>query len=177
MLATLAGLGAAVLGAQVAARALSRPVADLRRSAAAVGQGLSLPPVHPPPVEFEQVFGAFARMAEDIRSSQTALDSARQRTAAVLANVATAVVALDPEGRVILANARARQLLGAALGEGSRFSDELGAGWEPVVQVVATFLAGPEAGHSAEVEVGARNLRLQLARLGQLPGGQRARHG
>jgi nitrogen fixation/metabolism regulation signal transduction histidine kinase len=122
-------------------------------------------------VEFEQVFSAFARMAEDIRASQAALDSARQRTAAVLANVATAVVALDPEGRVILANARARQLLGGALEEGSRFSDELGESWVPVLEVVTAFLAGPESGQTTEVEVGGRNVRLQLARLARPPGG------
>lgn len=171
LFATLCGVGAAMLAAQLAAWALSRPVADLRRSAAAVGRGQPLPPVGTPPVEFEQVFGAFSRMAEDIRASQSALDSARQRTAAVLANVATAVVALDPEGRVILANGRARQLLGAPLEEGSRFADELGEGWAPVLDVVTRFLAGVDPAHTVEVAVAARTVRLQLARLGAAPGG------
>ena len=171
LLATLAGLGAALLGAQIAARALSRPVADLRRSAAALGQGLPMPAVQPPPAEFEQVFGAFARMAEDIRASQAALDSARQRTAAVLANVATAVVALDPEGAVLLANARARQLLGAALVEGQRFAQVLGESWAPLVTVVSGFLASPDLDRAIEVEVSTRTYRVQLARLGSAPGG------
>lgn len=171
LFATLCGVGAAMLAAQVAAWALSRPVADLRRSAAAVGQGQPLPPSGTPPVEFEQVFGAFSRMADDIRTSQAALDSARQRTAAVLANVATAVVALDPEGRVLLANGRARQLLGAPLEEGSRFADELGEEWAPVLGVVTRFLAAVDPAHSAEVEVAARTVRVQLARLSQPPGG------
>jgi signal transduction histidine kinase len=171
LLATLGGLAAAILGAQVAARALSRPVADLRRSAAAVGQGLPLPPVRTPPAEFEQVFGAFGRMAEDIRASQAALDSARQRTAAVLANVATAVVALDPSGRVILANSRARELLGAALGEGVELAGELAHGWSPLLATVSSFLAGSATNESSEVEVDGRTLRVQLARLGQEPDG------
>jgi two-component system nitrogen regulation sensor histidine kinase NtrY len=171
LFATAGGLGAALLGAQVAARALSRPVADLRRSAAAVGQGQPLPPVHTPPAEFEQVFGAFTRMAGDIQASQAALDSARQRTAAVLANVATAVVALDANGDVILANARARQLLGTPLEEGRPFSASMDRAWEPVLQAVLDFRLGHDAATTVEVEVVARLVRLQLARLQGPPGG------
>jgi nitrogen fixation/metabolism regulation signal transduction histidine kinase len=171
LLATLGGLGAALLGAQIAARALSRPVADLRRSAAALGQGLPMPTVQAPPAEFEQVFGAFGRMAEDVRASQAALDSARQRTAAVLANVATAVVALDPQGAVLLANARARQLLAAPLAEGEHFAESLQAGWAPLIAVVNSFLLSADADRSSEVEAGARTYRVQLARLGRAPGG------
>ena len=71
-----------------------------------------------PPLEFEPVFGAFERMAADIRSSQEALEEARRRTAAVLATVATGVVGLDPEGRVLIANRQAVDLLGDWLAEG-----------------------------------------------------------
>jgi signal transduction histidine kinase len=164
LLATLGGLGAAVLGARIAARALSQPVADLRRSATALGQGQPLPAVGTPPAEFEQVFGAFERMAADIRASQSALDSARMRTAAVLANVATSVVALDAEGHVVLANNKARELLGASLEEGSEFGAVLDQRWEPLVHVVTGFLRGEESTLGVEVEVGARLYRLQLAR-------------
>jgi nitrogen fixation/metabolism regulation signal transduction histidine kinase len=164
LLATLGGLGAAVLGARIAARALSQPVADLRRSATALGQGQPLPAVGTPPAEFEQVFGAFERMAADIRASQSALDSARMRTAAVLANVATSVVALDAEGHVVLANNKARELLGASLEEGSEFGAVLDQRWEPLVHVVTGFLCGEESTLGVEVEVGARLYRLQLAR-------------
>ncbi len=171
LLATLGGVGAALLGAQIAARALSRPVADLGRSAAALGQGLPMPVVQTPPVEFEQVFTAFSRMTEDVRASQAALDSARQRTAAVLANVATAVVALDAGGAVLLANARARHLLAAGLAEGDHFATALGEGWSPLVAVVEGFLASSEYERSTEVDVGDRTYRVQLARLGRAPGG------
>jgi nitrogen fixation/metabolism regulation signal transduction histidine kinase len=171
LLATLGGLGAAVLGAQLAARALSRPVADLRKLAAALGQGLPLPEVPTPPAEFEQVFGGFGRMADDIRASQSALESARQRTAAVLANVATAVVALDPGGAVILANGRARQLLGSSLELGSGLAAELGPSWRPVLDAVQSFAMGANAAHTCEVEVDGRTFRLQLARLEPPHGG------
>jgi two-component system nitrogen regulation sensor histidine kinase NtrY len=171
LFATLCGVGAAMLGAQLVAWALSRPVADLRRSAAAVGRGEPLPVVRTPPAEFEQVFNGFARMAEDIRASQAALDGARQRTAAVLANVATAVVALDPDGGILLANGRARQMLGAPLAEGSRFTSDLAPGWAPLIAVVSSFLSGADPAHSVDIEIGTRTVRVQLARLGQVPGG------
>ena len=81
-----------------------------------------------PPLEFEPVFGAFERMAADIRSSQHALEEARRRTAAVLATVATGVVGLDPEGRVLIANRQAVELLGDGLQEGASFLERLGPG-------------------------------------------------
>src|SRR5690606_36338874 len=130
LLATIAGILAAVAGAGVASRALSRPVADLRRAAFAIGRGQQVPlPAATPPVEFEPVFGAFHRMAADVRASQQALEESRRRTAAVLATVATGVVALDPDGRVLIANRQAAELLDSALPEGTAFADVLPASW------------------------------------------------
>jgi signal transduction histidine kinase len=167
LLATLAGVAAALVGAGRASRTLSRPVAELRRSALALGKGESMP-AHSqnPPLEFEPVFGAFERMAADIQSSQNALEEARRRTAAVLSTVATGVVALDPAGRVILANRQAVDLLGTRLQEGSRFFDRLSAEWSPLVSVVEAFLQDRDAGPAAELEVGGRRISLQLASLG-----------
>ena len=170
ILATLAGFGAAMLGAQLVARALSRPVTDLQRLAAAVGQGTPLPVVRQPATEFERVFSAFEHMAADIRASQQALENARRRTAAVLANVATGVVALDPRGGVVLANPRARQVLGASLDEGASLSEILDARWKPLVESVNAFLRGGTSESSVEVEVEGRLYRLQLVRLGELGG-------
>jgi signal transduction histidine kinase len=171
LFATLVGGLGAVVGAQVVARFLSRPVAELQRSAVAVGQGAALPPHGPPPVEFEAVFTAFDRMVTDIRTSQTALERARQRTAAVLGNVATAVVAVDADGRVLVSNARARQLLDAALPDGARFSAAVGPAWRPIAEAAAAFLQGSEADGLEDFDVDGRQVRLQLARLGEGPGG------
>jgi two-component system, NtrC family, nitrogen regulation sensor histidine kinase NtrY len=167
LFATLVGVGAALAGAGRASRALSRPVAELRRSALALGKGDPMPPRSGnPPLEFEPVFGAFERMAADVRSSQNALEDARRRTAAVLATVATGVVALDPEGRVLIANPQAVDILGASLGEGEPFLERLGPGWAPLAVVVRHFLRDQEADSAAELEVGGRRLTLQLAPLG-----------
>jgi signal transduction histidine kinase len=167
LLATLAGVAAALAGAGIAARALSRPVAELRRSALALGKGLPMP-AHSerPPLEFEPVFGAFERMAADIRSTQSALEDARRRTAAVLATVATGVVGVDPYGRVLIANRQAVDILGAPLNEGEPFLERLSGEWSPLAVAVGQFLENPDGNGAAELEVGGRRLTLQLASLG-----------
>lgn len=168
LLATLAGIGAAILSAGSAARALSRPVSDLRRSALALGQGQPVPAdVAVPPYEFEPVFGAFNRMAADISASRAALEAARRRTATVLATVATGVVGVDTGGRVLIANRQAVDLLGTPLEEGEELAGALGADWAPLVAALRGFLADPiRADAAAELTVGGRRLALQLAPLG-----------
>ena len=167
LLATLAGVAAALSGAGIAARALSRPVAELRRSALALGKGHPMP-THSehPPLEFEPVFGAFERMAADIRSSQSALEDARRRTAAVLATVATGLVGVDPQGNVLIANRKAVDLLGAPLHEGEPFLERLSDEWSPLAVAVRRFIEHPDGNGTAELEVGGRRLTLQLASLG-----------
>ncbi len=166
LLANLVVVGAALAGAGRASRALSRPVAELRRSALALGKGQPMPPHSNPPLEFEPVFGAFERMAADIRSSQDALEEARRRTATVLATVATGVVALDPRGRVLIANRQAVDMIGARLGEGEPFLQQLGSEWQPLSEVVERFLEDPTAESTAELDVGGQRISLQLASLG-----------
>jgi signal transduction histidine kinase len=167
LLATLGGVAAALAGAQVAARTLSRPVAELRRSALALGKGQAMPVrAGRPPLEFEPVFGAFERMAADIRSSQSALEEARRRTAAVLATVATGVVGVDPRGRILIANRQAVDLLGTQLEEGEPFLERLPSDWAPLAGAVRRFLDDPGDDGAAEFEVGGRRLTLQLASLG-----------
>jgi signal transduction histidine kinase len=167
LLATLAGVAAALSGAGIAARTLSRPVAELRRSALALGKGHPMP-AHSerPPLEFEPVFGAFERMAADIQSSQSALEDARRRTAAVLATVATGVVGVDPRGKILIANRQAVDLLGAPLREGEPFLERLSDEWSPLAVAVRRFLENPDGNGAAELEVGGRRLTLQLASLG-----------
>jgi signal transduction histidine kinase len=167
LLATLAGVSAALAGAQIAARTLSRPVAELRRSALALGKGQPMPQHgEHPPLEFEPVFAAFERMAADIRSSQSALEDARRRTATVLATVATGVVGVDPGGRVLIANRQAVDLLGTELQEGERFLERLSPEWLPLATAVQNFLGDPTTDGQLEFEVGGRRLTLQLASLG-----------
>jgi nitrogen fixation/metabolism regulation signal transduction histidine kinase len=168
LLATTTGMLAAIGAAGLASRALSRPVAELRRAAVAVGQGKAPPlPSSAPPVEFEPVFGAFHRMAADVRASQRALEEARRRTAAVLATVSTGVVALDPGGRVLIANRQATDLLGVALAEGAAFAEALPPAWEALRAPLAEIMADPaRPGDSFEVSADDRRVSVQVAALG-----------
>jgi signal transduction histidine kinase len=167
LLTTLAGVAAALVGAQRASRTLSRPVAELRRSALALGRGQPMPPhADQPPLEFEPVFGAFERMAADIRSSQNALEEARRRTAAVLGTVATGVVGIDPAGRVLIANRQAVDLVGVELEEGAPMLDRLGAEWAPFTTAVRRYLEDATAEPTAELEADGRRISFQLASLG-----------
>jgi signal transduction histidine kinase len=167
LLTTLVGVAAALVGAQRASRTLSRPVAELRRSALALGRGQPMPPhADQPPLEFEPVFGAFERMAADIRSSQNALEEARRRTAAVLGTVATGVVGIDPAGRVLIANRQAVDLVGVELEEGAPMLDRLGAEWTPFTTAVRRYLEDATAEPTAELEADGRRISFQLASLG-----------
>ncbi|MFN2315129.1 MAG: PAS domain-containing sensor histidine kinase, partial [Gemmatimonadales bacterium] len=63
-------------------RRLSRPVADLRHAALAFGSGQEMTASEAePPVEFQPVFAAFQKMADDIRRNQ----ETQERAARVLA--------------------------------------------------------------------------------------------
>lgn len=168
LLATLMGISAAIVGARLASRALSRPVSELRRAAIAVGQGKPTPlPSRAAPMEFEPVFGAFQRMASDVRASQVALDQARRRTATVLATVGTGVIAIDPTAHVILANPRACELLNVPLAEGDELLDRMQGELEPVGLAVRQILEDPSIQHGElEFTIDDRRLALQSAPLG-----------
>jgi signal transduction histidine kinase len=166
MLATLLGLAGAAGLAALAARSLSHPVQSLRTAALAVGSGEELPPFDPrTPTEFASVVDAFQHMASDVESSQAALEGAQRRTAAVLANVATAVVALDRRMQVTLANPRAQELLGVELDPGLDVRDATWSDWEPVWNWVAEFMRGANEHEEREFAIQGRRIRAQIAAL------------
>ncbi len=176
VLGTVIGLLAAMYLAGFAAGRLAKPVAALREAALAVGRGTE-PQAFPlgAPREFEPVFSAFDRMVTDVRRSQAALEEARLRTARVLANVATGVIAVDEGLRVTMANPRASELvLGGTetLAPGNVLPRATSAGWAPVWQAVAEFIAANrDEIQEREFEVGGRQIRVQLALLGAAPDG------
>jgi nitrogen fixation/metabolism regulation signal transduction histidine kinase len=80
-------------------------------------------------------------------------------------------VAVDPDGRVLIANRQAVDLLGVSLAEGEPFLDRLAPEWIPLATAVRRFLVDPRADASAELDVSGRRVTLQLASLGpQLEG-------
>jgi len=179
VLAILVGLVAAVALAGLVARGLARPVAALRDAAVALGRSAPLPAFPPGALrEFQPVVSAFERMAADVHKSQAALEEARHRTAQVLANVATGVIAVDEGLRVTMANPRAADLLGTKLEPGNLLPRTAASEWLPVWNAVSEFLAaGTGAGGEGEriaereFDVGGRQIRVQIASLGPSPDG------
>ncbi|HET7039126.1 MAG TPA: ATP-binding protein, partial [Gemmatimonadales bacterium] len=165
-LVTLGGLVAAAGLASLAARSLAKPVQALRSAAEAVRSGeLPVPFAADAPGEFAPVMAAFERMASDVHSSRAALEAQRQRTAAVLRNVATGVLALDQSFRVVTSNPRAEEVLGAALPPGEGVADRTDPGWRPVWEWLRAVAEGREESEPKEFGVGNRQVRVQLAPL------------
>ncbi|HKH94130.1 MAG TPA: ATP-binding protein [Gemmatimonadaceae bacterium] len=163
LFATAVGAVAALWLSAVAARQLARPIGALRTAARAVARGeRELPFEGEATSEFVPVFRAFEAMAEDLGASRAALEEAQRRTDAVLRTVASGVVAVDEQGRVILANPRAETLLGDVPHAG-----------EPVARMSSSAVAARLAGFlrsdgtedAFEMERDGRSLRGQLSRL------------
>ncbi len=172
LLVTLLGVAGAAGLAAVAARSLSKPVQSLRAAAVAVGQGETLPAFDPNvPAEFGPVMDAFVRMAHDVDRSQRALEAARRRTATVLANVATGVVAVDTDLRVTIANPRAAELLGSALPSGDIVTDVSAPEWRRVWDWVVEFMRSSEEFAEEEFALGERQIRAQVAAMHADPKG------
>ncbi len=171
LLATLLGFGAAAWLATIAVRSLARPVAVLRDAAMQVGRGEAPRALASPvPAEFVPVADAFRRMASDIASSRQALEAQRRRTADVLRNVATGVVAVDDDLQVVIANPRAEELLDVSLPAGSPLV-ELASDWRGVWNWVADSAAGGVDPEPREFVLRDREVRIQAVRLRGSGGG------
>ena len=164
LFATAVGALAALWLSGIAARQLARPIGSLRRGALAIASGQRLPALESEPtVEFQPVFDAFRRMAEDLNASRSALEEAQRRTAAILRNVASGVIAVDTAGNVVLANPRADVLLEARLPPGTVLS---AVAPPALIDAVRRFLADPGEDEAFELELpGGQQLRVRLTPL------------
>ena len=163
LFATAVGAVAALWLSAVAARQLARPIGALRTAARAVARGEhDLPLADEPTSEFLPVFRAFQAMAVDLGASRAALEEAQRRTDAVLRTVASGVVAVDEQGRVILANPRAETLLGDVPRAGEPVSRMTTAA---IAARLAGFLRSDATDDAFDVERDGRSLRGQLSRL------------
>jgi two-component system nitrogen regulation sensor histidine kinase NtrY len=161
--ATALGALAALWLSGIAARQLARPIGSLRRAALAIAAGERDPLLEGrPTAEFLPVFAAFRRMTADLNASRSALEEAQRRTAAVLRNAASGVIAIDDQAVVTLANPRADELLGAKLPPGTRLED---VGPADLLATVQRFLAGGRDEEEFEMPHGQQQWRGRLARL------------
>jgi two-component system nitrogen regulation sensor histidine kinase NtrY len=166
--ATVLGALAALWLSRVASRSLAEPIGALRVAALAIARGEREPPLAArAPDEFQPVFSAFRRMAADLGESRAALESAQRRTAAILRNVASGVVALDANETITLANPRAEMMLGLSLPPGLG-ADGLGA---ETARRLRDFAAGAMEEVEFELTAHGRQLQARLTRLAAGRGG------
>ena len=140
LFATAVGALAALWLSGIAARQLARPIGALREAALAIAGGEREPPLDDEPtVEFQS--GVHARSGEWPRISTraaAALEEAQRRTAAVLRNVASGVVAVDPDGRVVARQSARRDAARRPLPPGAPFARIAPA---PIAALVERFLS------------------------------------
>ena len=150
----------------VAARSLARPVGTLREAALSLAGGERSVKLTASPAEFVPVFTAFEQMAGDLSSSRDALEAAQRRTEAVLQHVASGVLAVHPDGAVIIANPRVELMLGTRLRAGTPVAQfAKSSPQQAVFTHVAAFLASGSDDASFDVTINARQLTARLTRL------------
>jgi nitrogen fixation/metabolism regulation signal transduction histidine kinase len=166
--ASVGALAALVLSG-VAARELERPVGALRVAALRIARGERYPaPDRRPASEFMPVFSAFERMDADLASSREALEEAQRRTESVLRDVASGVIAVDRDGRVMLANPGADALFGRPVASGMTLH-QLG---EPALAArTRAFQSGTSIEDGFDMTLNGRQVRGSLAHLGRGAGG------
>jgi len=158
-----------ILLALLVGRALSRPIQTLQVASERVGSGNMR--VHLPEDrgdEFGAVFGAFNRMVDGLARTRRALLRSSRRTRTIVEEVATGLIAVDPQGRVTLANPRAEAFIGGSLPRhvGILGSTPAGSGVRvELARWVEAFLAeGTEEG-TTELASGDRRFRVQARRI------------
>jgi two-component system nitrogen regulation sensor histidine kinase NtrY len=166
--ASIGALAALVLSG-VAARELERPVGALRLAALRIARGERYPaPERRPAAEFMPVFSAFERMDADLASSRAALEEAQRRTESVLQDVASGVIAVDRDGRVMLANPGAGVFFGRPVTPGVTLR-QLG---EPALAArTEAFQSGTSLEDAFDMTLNGRQVRGSLAHLERGAGG------
>ena len=164
----LLGAGLSVLLALLVGRALARPIQTLQVASERVGSGNM--GVHLPSDrtdEFGAVFEAFNRMVDRLARTRRALVRSSRRTRAIVEEVATGVIAVDPLGRVTLANPRAEALLGIRLPRSHSIREVglEGSGRGEVARWVTGFLRDGVAEASAEFTLDGRRIRFRARRI------------
>ncbi|GMV04752.1 MAG: hypothetical protein AMXMBFR53_10320 [Gemmatimonadota bacterium] len=164
--AVLVGAALSLGLALLVARALTSPIQALQVASERVGAGnlaLSLPSDRSD--EFGAVFRAFNRMVGRLRRARRQLVRTSRRTKTIMEEAAVGMLALDPGGRVTLANPRAGELLGGGVGVGDLLPGGGPLGDE-LRRWLEEFLRSRREEAGVELQEGARRIRVRARRLG-----------
>ncbi len=165
----LAALLALVLAA-LASRTISRPLADMARAASDLADGnFETRVVRRGPLELRTVAASLNHMADSLARAFGELKAERERLADILATMEEGVVGLNSVGRVVVANASARRLLGVDDLEGQTLAAALPEAC--VGDELADLLAGRQARFECTIPRRDQSLRLHACRGGTEGGG------
>ena len=144
VLATVFGL--------VSARAISRPLRSMSAAAQQLAAGdfaVDLPVSSP--AEAGALAQTMNTMAASLRRAFAAVNEERDRLSAIISSMTEGVVALDRDGRVVLANARAAGLLGLRSDPaGSAVTAAAGTQWKQAAEQQARASAAKDAAPRAD---------------------------
>jgi signal transduction histidine kinase len=172
--ALLMGAALSLALAFLVGRALSRPLQTLLVASERVGTGnleVRLPGKRGD--EFGSVFSAFNRMVRRLGAAREELVRSTRRSEAIVEEAAAGVIALDAQGRVTIANARARTLLGGGVQTGQVLPRGQGPRGEVAAWIGRYFRDGlMEA--SGEFQMDERRVRIRARRVSQDGPGQGA---
>ena len=162
VLGAMASLGLALL----VGRTLTRPIRRLQVASERVGGGnlaVQLPEQRDD--EFGAVFTAFNRMVVRLSETRDALMRNTSRTAAIVEEVATGMLAVDPRGNVVLVNPQAEILLGIDVPVGSPVPRPAASLAADFGEWIDRFFSDgmPEA--STEFQPGERRIRVRGRRI------------
>ena len=160
------GAGLSLGLALLAGRALTRPIHALQIASERVGSGnlgLRLPEDRVD--EFGSVFRAFNRMVGRVRAARRELVRTSRRTQLIMDEAAVGMLAMDAEGRITLANPRARELLGSAIVVGKPLSGDIGLATE-LEAWLREYLSRNSERADYELQSGERRVRVRARRLG-----------
>ncbi|MEZ4414172.1 MAG: ATP-binding protein [Gemmatimonadota bacterium] len=147
-------------------RTLTRPIETLRVASERVGAGnLETRLTEERDDEFGTVFQAFNRMVARLRATREALTRTTRRTQAIVEEAATGVIALDPEGRVVLVNPRAEGILGTDLVLGETVPGDRGERAAELGRWIERFFEDGLPEGTVEFSFGERRVRVRGRRI------------
>jgi len=151
--AGMLSVAVAVLVSLVVARRLSTPLHEMQELARRMQEGDFSQRAHAGRDEVGQLARSLNSMADTLQQTVGELHEEQERLRGILAGMAEGVVAADSQGRPLLTNPQARDLLGLA-GEGGELPAEL-----------AQAMLSPAAAASLELKVGSRVISAHISPL------------
>ena len=157
--AVILGLGVA----WVLSGAMRRRIDRMVRFAAALAAGTTPPPVGPERGDSLGVLESrLAEMARDIQTSLAEMRVERERLEAILRGMVEGVLVTDLDGRVVLSNARARELLGLPPAPDATGRPLVDLVRHPGIAEIPRQLASGQAVVSRDVTLGNDGISLQV---------------